>query len=373
MTSYLDYNSTSPLHPLAKEAMINAMDVIGNPSSSHKIGLKARMVVDDARYSLARIFDLRQEQVIFTSGGSESNNLIVKGIVSKYQGKKILTSALEHPSVSEVTNGLLELGFEVEMLKLNKDYSINFEDLENKLKTGDYALVSLSFVNSETGIIQNVKKVAELCRQHNCLVHTDATQAWGKIKVDFNDLKVNLMTLSAHKLGLAKGVGIILTDGKADLPALIHGGGQERGRRAGTENVQALATVSVVEQVLEDLNNSKDRTKQLRDYLEQEVKKLHSDVIIVAENANRVDNTSYFITPNIDSQTQVINADMNDVCISAGSACSSGKVKTSNVITALGFSDELAQCGVRISLGNETTKEDIDKFLNAYKQLIERN
>lgn len=372
MTSYLDYNATAPMHDLAKKALINALDIVGNPSSSHKIGLKARMVVDDARYSMARLFNIRQEQIIFTSGGSESNNIIIKGIVANYSDKKILVSPLEHPSVHEVSEGLKNLGFGVETLKLNEDYSINLQDLESKLKTNEYGLVSLSFVNSETGIIQNVKEVAELCRQYNCLVHTDATQAWGKIDVDFNDLKVNLMTLSAHKVSLAKGVGLIITDGKADLPALIHGGGQERGRRAGTENVQALATLSVADQVLDDIKKSHEKVKQLRDYLELEVKALNHEIIIVGENANRAYNTSYLITPNIDAQTQVINADMNDVCISAGSACSSGKVKASSVINALGFSDELANCGIRVSLGRETTKMDIDRFLQAYRQLMER-
>jgi cysteine desulfurase len=372
MTSYLDYNATSPMHDLAKQALINALDIVGNPSSSHKIGLKARMVVDDARYSMARLFNIRQEQVIFTSGGSESNNIIIKGIVANYSDKKILVSPLEHPSVHEVSEGLKNLGFAVETLKLNEDYSIDLQDLESKLKTDEYGLVSLSFINSETGIIQNVKQVAELCRQYNCLVHTDATQAWGKVDVDFNDLRVNLMTLSAHKIGLAKGVGLIITDGKADLPALIHGGGQERGRRAGTENVQALATLSIADQVLDDIKKSHEQVKQLRDYLESEVKALNHEVIIVGENANRAYNTSYLITPNIDAQTQVINADMNDVCISAGSACSSGKVKASSVINALGFSDELANCGIRVSLGKETTKMDIDRFLQAYRQLMER-
>lgn len=372
MTSYLDYNATAPMHDLAKKALINALDIVGNPSSSHKIGLKARMVVDDARYSMARLFNIRQEQIIFTSGGSESNNIIIKGIVANYSDKKILVSPLEHPSVHEVSEGLKNLGFGVETLKLNEDYSINLQDLESKLKTNEYGLVSLSFVNSETGIIQNVKEVAELCRQYNCLVHTDATQAWGKIDVDFNDLRVNLMTLSAHKVSLAKGVGLIITDGKADLPALIHGGGQERGRRAGTENVQALATLSVADQVLDDIKKSHEKVKQLRDYLELEVKALNHEIIIVGENANRAYNTSYLITPNIDAQTQVINADMNDVCISAGSACSSGKVKASSVINALGFSDELANCGIRVSLGRETTKMDIDRFLQAYRQLMER-
>jgi len=372
MTSYLDYNSTAPMHDLAKQEMLKAMDVIGNPSSSHKIGLKARMVVDNARYSLASLFDIRQEQIVFTSGGSESNNLILKGIVSKYKGK-ILTSPLEHPSVYEVANGLAEMGFEVETLKLNGDFSIDLSDLEEKLKTGEYSLVSLSFVNSETGIVQDVKAVAELCRKYSCLIHTDATQAWGKVNVDFNDLKVNLMTLSPHKVGLAKGIGIILTDGKADLPALIHGGGQERGRRAGTENVQALATLNVIKEVLQDSESQHQEIEQLRSFLEQQVKQLSSDIIIVGEGSNRVVNTSYIITPQIDSQTQVINADMNDVCISAGSACSSGKVKSSDIIKALGFSDDLASCGIRVSLGSETTKQDIEKFLQAYKQLIQRN
>ncbi len=372
MASYLDYNSTAPLHNLAKQEMIKAMDIIGNPSSSHKIGLQARMVVDNARYALSDLFNIRQEQVIFTSGGSESNNLILKSIASKYKGK-ILVSPLEHPSIAEVVSGLQEIGFEIDFLELNEDLSVNLQDLEEKLKTKNYSFVTLSLVNSETGIIQNVKQVAEICKQYKCLVHTDATQAWGKIEVNFDDLGVNLMTLSPHKLGLAKGTGVVITDGKADLAALIHGGGQERGRRAGTENVQALATLQVVNEVLEDIGDKHDSIKTLREFLEQEVLKLNPNAIIVGAKGNRVVNTSYIISPHIDSQTQVINADMNDVCISAGSACSSGKVKTSDVIQALGYSDELASCGVRVSIGPETVKEDIEKFLKSYEQLIQRN
>jgi cysteine desulfurase len=357
-TSYLDYNSTAPLHDLAKKEMLKAMDIIGNPSSSHKLGLKARMVVDDARYSFAQLFDIRQEQVVFTSGGTESNNMILKSVKGK-----ILTSPLEHPSVINTVENF-------DLLKLNDDFSINLNDLEEKLATGDYELVSVAYVNSETGIIQNIKEIAKICKKHKVLIHTDATQAFGKIDVNFNDLEVNLMTLSPHKIGLAKGVGIIITDGKASLDTLITGGGQERGRRSGTENVQALATLSVVETVLADKKD--EHIQDLRRYLEVFAKEMNPKIIIVGENANRVNNTSYIITPGIDSQTQVINADMADVCISAGSACSSGDVKASKTIKALGFSDELASCGVRISIGTKTTKEDIDKFLNAYKNLIKR-
>lgn len=361
MASYLDYNSTSPLHNLAKQEMLKAMDIIGNPSSSHKLGLQARMVVDNARYSLSSLFNIRQEQVIFTSGGSESNNMILKSVKGK-----ILTTSLEHPSVAEVTKN-------ADKVKLNEDYSINLIDLEEKLKTGEYNLVSLAYVNSETGIIQNIKAAAEVCKKYKCLIHSDATQAWGKLTVDFNDLGINLMTLSAHKLGLAKGVGIIITDGKAGLDALIEGGGQERGRRSGTENVQALSTLIVAEEVLTDLQKSDNQIKKLRNNLEIEIKKLNPKAIIVGENSNRVNNTSYIISPELDSQTQVINADMHGVCISAGSACSSGKVKVSAVIKALGFADDLASCGARISIGKEITQQDIDKFLNAYKSLIKRN
>lgn len=345
MTSYLDYNSTAPLHHLAKAEMLKAMDITGNPSSSHKMGLQARMVVDTARYSLSKLFDIRQEQVIFTSGGTESNNTILKSF------NNILTSKLEHPSIAEIAKN-----------------SIDLDNLEESLKTGEYDLVSLSYVNSETGIIQDIKAAAEICKRYGVLIHTDATQAWGKLNLNFSDLGVNIMTLSTHKIGLAKGVGIIITDGKAGLDALVEGGGQERGRRSGTENVQALATLCVVENILNDFKP----VKQLRDYLETEVKKLCDNAIIIGDDKNRVDNTSYIITEGLDSQTQVINADMNDVCISAGSACSSGKVKTSTVITSLGYSDEQASCGVRVSIGNETTKEDIDKFLKSYKQLLDR-
>tara|TARA_Y100001960_G_scaffold84662_1_gene90477 strand:- start:2226 stop:3272 length:1047 start_codon:yes stop_codon:yes gene_type:complete len=346
MASYLDYNSTAPLHNLAKQEMLKAMDIVGNPSSSHKMGLQARMVVDTARYSLARLFDIRQEQVIFTSGGTESNNTILKSF------KNILTSSLEHPSIAEnAANTFTDLA-----------------DLEAKLKTGEYDLVSVSYVNSETGIIQDVKAIADLAKQYDVVVHTDAVQAWGKLNLSFNDLGVNLMTLSTHKIGLAKGVGVILTDGKANLDTLVNGGGQERGRRSGTENVQALASLAVVEDVL----NDKKDVLELRDYLESEIKALNHKAIIVGEDKPRVTNTSYVISPGLDAQTQVINADMADVCISAGSACSSGKVKTSAVISALGFTDELASCGVRLSIGSATTKEDIDKYLQAYKKLVER-
>lgn len=360
MTSYLDYNSTAPLHSLAKQEMLKAMDIIGNPSSSHKMGLQARMVVDNARYSLSSLFNIRQEQVIFTSGGSESNNMILKSTKGK-----ILTSVLEHPSIAEVAKNS-------DKIKLNEDFSIDLNDLEEKLQTGKYSLVSLAYVNSETGVIQNIKAAANLCKKYKCLIHTDATQAWGKLSVDFDDLGVNLMTLSAHKIGLAKGVGIIITDGKAGLNALIEGGGQERGRRSGTENVQALASLVVVEDVLDELNSSHKQIKTLRKNLELEIKKLNSNAIIVGENTNRVNNTSYIISPNIESQTQVINADMAGVCISAGSACSSGKVKISSVISALGFTDDLASCGARVSIGKDTTEQDIEKFLQAYKQLLER-
>jgi cysteine desulfurase len=340
--SYLDYNATTPLHQLARNEVINAFDVIGNPSATHKLGLKARMVVDDARYKVAELFNLRQEQVIFTSGGTESNNLALAN-------KKVLASSLEHSSVANQ----------------QVDTFSNLGELNHKLSIINYDIVSCCLVNSETGIIQNIEEVFKICAKHKVLLHVDATQAWGKI--DFSFQFCNLMTLSAHKIGLAKGVGILLTDGKTNLAVLNQGGGQERGRRSGTENVQALASLHVVNEVLADKNKN---IKQLRDYLETQIKQINPNAIIVGKNKTRVDNTSYIITPGVDSQTQVISMDMAGVCVSAGAACSSGDVKTSKVIESLGFNTELAKCGMRISLGLETTMQDIEKFLTNYKGII---
>lgn len=339
---YLDYNATAPLHQLAQSKIIEVFSVIGNPSASHKLGLQARMVVDDARYKIAEHFNVRQEQVIFTSGGTESNNMALAGKVA-------IVSNLEHASIAK------------------QDVSVftNLQELESKLQIVNCDIVSACLVNSETGIIQNIEEIYQLCQKYKVLLHVDATQAWGKMPLEFKHC--DLMTLSAHKIGLAKGVGILLTNGKADIAVLAKGGGQERGRRSGTQNVQALASLHVLDQVLADKNPS---LKDYRDYLEQQVKQINPNAIIVGQELNRVDNTSYIISPSLDSQTQIISFDMADICVSAGSACSSGDVKPSTVIQSLGYSQELAKCGIRVSLGKDTTKQDIEQFLKAYKGLI---
>lgn len=352
MRSYLDHNATASLRPEARDAMVCAMDCTGNASSIHGEGRAARKLIDDAREQVARAVGVIAPMVVFTSGGSEANNMALKGA----SAERLIVSAVEHPSVLEAAKAS---GKTVETVPVDPNGIVDLAALE-RMMNGPKALVSVMLANNETGVMQPLAEIVRLAAGH--LVHTDAVQALGKVPVNFGLLGVDMMTLSAHKLGGPVGAGaLVIRDGLAVEP-LIHGGGQELRRRAGTENLVALAGFGAVAQARTNVQALRDR---LEDTLE--------GAVIFGRGAERLPNTTCFAMPGMHAETLLMAFDLEGIAVSSGSACSSGKVATSHVLAAMGVAPEISRAALRVSLGWDTTNNHIDHFIAAWRKIVSRH
>jgi cysteine desulfurase len=355
MRVYLDHNATSPLKESARRAMLAALELHGNASSIHAEGRAAHSLVEGAREVIARALGAMAPMVVFTSSGSEANNLALKGTPVE----RLIISAVEHPSVLEAARGA---GKAADLLPVDGEGVLDLESLERLLATGPKALVSIMLANNETGVIQPIRAAASIAHAHGALLHTDAVQALGKIPVNFGLLGVDLMTVSAHKLGGPVGAGaLIVRDGLA-LEPLIHGGTQELRRRAGTENLAAIAgfAAAVEEKGLE--------IRGLRDHLESGLE----SAVIFGAKAERLPNTSCFAMPGLSAESALMALDLAGFAVSSGSACSSGKVAKSHVLAAMGVHPDLAKAAIRVSLGWTTTAEHIEQFISAWGRIKAR-
>ena len=355
MRSYLDHNATSPLRPAAREAMLGALALHGNASSVHAEGRAARGMLDDSRDRIARAVGVIAPMVIFTSGGSEANNLALKGVAVE----RLIVSAIEHPSVLEAAKAC---GKTLEIIPVNAHGVIDLEALA-KLLPGRKALVSVMLANNETGVIQPLREVVALAQAHGALVHTDAVQALGKMPVNFGLLGVDLMTLSAHKLGGPVGAGALVVRDGLVLDPLVNGGGQELRRRAGTENLAGIAGFAAV------AGETMSHVKALRDRLEASLE----GAVLFGAGAGRLPNTTCFAVPGMNAETLLMDFDLDGVAVSSGSACSSGKVAASHVLAAMGVAPEISKAAIRVSLGWNTTLQDIDHFIAVWGRIIARH
>ena len=363
---YLDYNATSPLRPAVKQAYIEALDIFGNPSSVHSLGREARKMMEDMRQKLAFYCGVAPRNIIFTASATEANHLILRGT----QCDALIIPADEHDSV---LNAAVLSGKIVYSLKLTEDGEIDKNHLEAICQECQEKslrpLISVMKVNNETGRIKDLRDIAIEIRSIGGIIHSDAVQALGKIGFDAWSWQTDAMTLSAHKAGGAKGVGVLVLRDNIVLEPLLTGGGQEMRRRAGTENIPAIMMLGSLLNEIRDLESEAKRLLALQHYLETEIQKIRPESVIVAQNAERVANVSCIMTPYVPSEKQVIMADLAGICVSAGSACSSGKVKKSHVLTAYGYPQEWAGCSLRVSFGFATTQADIDAFLKFYRTL----
>ncbi|MBM3548195.1 MAG: cysteine desulfurase [Alphaproteobacteria bacterium] len=355
MRAYLDWNATSPIRHEARAAMTAALELTGNPSSVHGAGRAAKALIEDAREAVASLIGAGANQIVFTSGGSEANALALAG-----SDRRVLASAIEHDSV------LAHAG--AERIKVTNEGIVDLDDLEAKLGDKTPTLVSVMLANNETGVIQPLADVIRIARAHGALVHTDAAQAAGRVPVDFLGLGADLMSISAHKLGGPQGVGALVIGERATVAPAIRGGGQERGRRAGTENVAGIAGfgAAATAATVTDWRT----VTQLRDDLEQRITGLGAEIF--ADQATRLPNTTNLRLPGIAAETLVIALDLEGVAVSAGAACSSGKVRPSPVLEAMGVSEEAASEAIRTSLGWTTTAEEIDLFIAALGRIRDR-
>ena len=371
MHVYFDHNATTPLDGRVLEAMLPFLrEQCGNASSRHEFGTVARKAVDDAREQVAALIGVQPAQVIFTSGGTEANNLFIKGAAGYLKPAQIAVSAIEHPCVAKPAQELARQGWSLRRLAVTRQGTVDLSDVDAALATAT-GMVSVMLANNETGVIQDVAAVGERARRAKALMHTDAVQALGKMAVDFNALNVHAMTLSAHKIYGPKGAGALVVDKRLELRPLLSGGGHERGMRSGTENVAAIvgfgAACELAAGRMTDLNR---QLSALRERLELGLGGLGA--VIFGAAAVRVPNTSYFSLPGIDGEALVIELDKAGYAVAAGAACSSANTEPSATLLAMGVETELARGAVRFSLGAANTAEQVDGFLKALATVVQR-
>ena len=369
---YLDWNATTPLRPEARHAMAAAWDVAGNPSSVHTEGRQARRLVEDARAAVASAVGGRPQDVVFTSGGTEANALaLTPGLRrgTREPVRRLLVSAIEHISVLAGGRFAPEA---IGTIAVTGSGLVDLDHLRRLLANGPPALVSVMLANNETGAIQPIPEAADIVHQAGGLMHVDAIQALGKIPFDIKSMGADLVTLSAHKIGGPKGVGaLVMAEELQGLEPLLRGGGQELGRRAGTENVAGIAAFgAATAAAMASLSNEAARLQSLRKLLENGLTQTPG-MIVFSADALRLPNTTLFTVPGLKAETAVIGFDLDGIAVSSGSACSSGKVQPSHVLAAMGVDRELAQGAVRLSLGWSTSEADIDLALKAWRKLAD--
>jgi len=369
--SYLDYNATAPLRDEVRDAVIAALSLYGNPSSVHAEGRAARAAIEAARVKVARLVGATPEDVIFTSGGTEANALALA--VQAGQAWHCYLSAVEHPSVRPGGRFYRETTTTIPVTSEGVvDLDAITRELEKHRPGGWRPIVSLMTANNETGAIQPVTEASQIVHEAGGLLHTDAVQAAGRVPLDIGAIGADMLSLSAHKIGGPKGVGALVLREGVSVEPVLKGGGQERRRRAGTENVAGIVGFGVAaELAAADLAKAPE-VARLRDELETGALSVTPDAVVISARVPRLPNTTCLAVRGAKAETLVIGLDLAGVAVSSGSACSSGKVEASHVLSAMGVAPELAQGAIRVSLGFATSNTDIQAFLRAFGELINR-
>jgi len=370
---YLDNNATSPVADAVRDAMMPYLEHrLGNPSSIHGIGRDAREAMEGARRQVASLINCRPKRLTFTGGGSEADNLALKGVAHalRDRGNHIITSSIEHPAILESCRSLARTGFRVTYLPVDEYGTIKPEELERAIKD-DTFLVSLMMANNEVGTIAPIKELCAIAREKGAIFHTDAVQAVGKIPVDVEDLGVDLLTLSAHKFHGPKGVGALYVRKGLTLEPLVHGGKQESGLRAGTENIPAIVGMGKAAELARVALAESDRVRQLRDALEARIRELVPDAVLNGHPTDRTPNTLNLTLPNLRGESLVVALDMHGISLSSGSACKAGSPEPTHVLIAMGKSETDAHCSVRFSLSRFTTEDDVARTTVAFAAVLE--
>lgn len=370
---YLDYNATSPIRESARKAWYDTSLMAYNASSIHQAGQKSRHLLEESRQNIAALLGAKNTNIVFTSGGTEANHLALLGFTNSLECGPLgvcnvqsvvstFVSAVEHVSVLNVLEN-------VKQIPVNYEGTINLDWLEDQLsKIDGRKLISVMLVNNETGGIQPIKSVVEIASKYNALVHTDAAQAVGKISVDFDDLGVDMLSFSSHKFGGPLGCGGLIIRDKLKPTPFMKGGGQEKGLRSGTINVPAIVASAVA--LEESIKEDKHHWKEWRDYLVSSL--TEAGGLVFGPQEDLTYNTLLVGMPGVKNTTQLMHFDLSRIMVSAGSACSSGKVGASHVLRAMGVADELAESTVRVSWGHGTTIEEIESFVESWKALSDR-
>jgi cysteine desulfurase len=372
---YMDYAATTPMLPEVAQAMQPYFSQrFGNPSSVHSMGQEAKDAVDEARMKVAALIACKPEEVIFTGGGTEADNQAVKGVclANKDRGNHIITTSIEHHAVLNTCNYMKELGFDVTVLPVDRHGMVDPDQIKRSI-TGRTLLVSVMHANNEVGAIQPIEEIGRITRQAGVYFHVDAVQTAGHLQIDVDKLGIDLLSASAHKLYGPKGVGMLYVRGGTRIAPLLHGGEQENGRRAGTENVPGIVGFGKAAEIaLSDMKDESARLTKYRDRLIDSITERMSDVYLNGHRTSRLPNNANFSFDFIEGESVLMYLDAEGICASTGSACSSASSEPSHVLMALGIPVERARGSVRFSLGKWTSAEDIDKVVEALPRIVEK-
>lgn len=376
---YLDYNATTPIYPQVKEAMIEAMDVFGNASSHHTYGQESRKLIEDSRKLIADSLNASPDEIIFTSCGSESNNLVLKGVTCGNTICKIgsgksgtIVSSIEHPSVLNTAKCLKGEGKVTKFVPVDENGVVDVKELE-KMLNDDIGLVSIMYANNEVGTIQPIEEISKMVTDRDIQFHTDAVQAFGKIPIDVKKLGLDFLTLSGHKIYGPKGIGVLFKKKKRQVCPLIHGGHHEFNLRAGTENTVAIVGLAkAVELIHSDMGGEWKRIEELRNFFESSIEQRIPFIQINGKGTNRLASTSNISFQFIEGEAILYDLDFSGIAVSTGSACSSGSLDPSHVMLAMGRSHGMAHGSMRFSFGKDTTKEEVDYTIEELVKIVTR-
>lgn len=376
---YLDFNATAPLSQKVITSLPQLLQLWGNPSSIHLASRGPKTILRETKKKLADYLKVSSLEIIFNSGASEGNNTVLKSVWNTYRPgnhfgqpvkNEFLISKVEHPSITKTAQFLETEGAIIHWIPVSLDGEIDLNFIKEKLSERT-ALVSVMFANNETGTVFPIKDIVSLAKTKNVLVHSDCVQAFGKTDFNLADLGVDYATISAHKFYALKGCGVLFARKNAPYINLVHGGGQERSRRGGTENILGIASLGVMVDELSNVSLKEIEIKKLRDYFETEIKFQLPGVSVTCEKSNRLANTSSLVIDGIDGETLLVSLDLKGFAVSTGAACSSGNPEPSPVLLAVGLSRQQAQNSLRVSLGWTTTSNDIDLFIHHLVEVVE--
>jgi cysteine desulfurase len=372
---YFDNAATTQVNQDVIKEMLPYFSIeYGNPSSLYSIGRRAKRALEEARRKIANIINCKPNEIYFTSCGTESDNLAIKGIAyaNKEKGKHIITSKIEHPAVLNTCKELEEQGYKVTYLDVDQNGIVNVEQLKASIKT-DTILITIMFANNEIGTIQPIEKIGKIAKENNIIFHTDAVQAMGNLKIDVKKLNINALSMSAHKFYAPKGIGALYVGEDVNFKQIQNGGHQEKNKRAGTENLAEIVGMSkALELIYKNFENHNNKIKELRDYYIEKIQSNIVDSKLNGDRINRLPGNANMSFKNINAEELLFELDEKGICASAGSACSSGSTSPSHVLTAIGLPPEWANGTLRVTIGMNNTKEEVDYLINALVEIVNK-
>lgn len=372
---YFDNAATTQVNQDVIKEMLPYFSIeYGNPSSLYSIGRRAKRALEEARRKIANIINCKPNEIYFTSCGTESDNLAIKGIAyaNKEKGKHIITSKIEHPAVLNTCKELEEQGYKVTYLDVDQNGIVNVEQLKASIKT-DTILITIMFANNEIGTIQPIEEIGKIAKENNIIFHTDAVQAMGNLKIDVKKLNINALSMSAHKFYAPKGIGALYVGEDVNIKQIQNGGHQEKNKRAGTENLAEIVGMSkALELIYKNFENHNNKIKELRDYYIEKIQSNIVDSKLNGDRINRLPGNANMSFKNINAEELLFELDEKGICASAGSACSSGSTSPSHVLTAIGLPPEWANGTLRVTIGMNNTKEEVDYLINALVEIVNK-